>query len=72
MKSTEHKKRNSSAKVQTIPEYDDLDHIKEQTFKANKRITKKMVRDLLASQKKPFLIRRVKSEADLNQLIEEC
>jgi len=53
---------------QTIEEYDDVEFIKKETFK---RITKKMVKELIDSQEKQFQVKKIESPEDLNQLIEE-
>ena len=48
-----------------------LQDIEETRFQCTKKITKKMVKELLNSQTKPFQITKINSPEDLKQLIEE-
>lgn len=57
---------------QTIEEYDDVENIQKETFNRTKKVTKKMVNELLDTQTKPFQIRKIASPEDLAQLIEEA
>ena len=56
---------------QTIEEYEDMENIKKETFQRTKKVTKKMVKELMDTQKRPFQIRKITSPEDLAQLIKE-